>query len=477
MFLKILNAIKNIGLSSLIILFLMLAGIFFAILVIQTPKQQLAFPSAQGDGAYASGGRGGAVYHVRTTKDSNDRGTLRYALNQKGPRTIVFDTSGLITLKEPLTISNGDVTIAGQTAPGDGICIKGPVTIDADNVIMRFIRIRLGGDGTALSIRSRRDIIIDHCSFSWAGTENINIHGNRRLTLQWSIISEPIANGYGSYLGGYSATYHHNLFANSRSGNPKFYKARLVNKINLDTIDFRNNVLYNWGTSSVEVSEDSNYNILKNYYKYGPATDIPARTQLISTPNAKKDGYIYIYGNYIYENPLQSNDNWMGVYPNTEYIKTSKNRALTKLEFEHEPVSTQNAENVYKKVVNYAGASLKKDDVDKRLAREILTERRNFFDGTAGYSKQIGNYPTYNTSKAEVDSDGDGIPDDWEFAHNLNPYDGGDGRMMTKSGYTNLETYLNSLADTVVKKQTSASIPNIDTVRLWAGAVANLIKK
>ena len=190
MFLKILNAIKNIGLTSIFSIIVILGILIFALLVWQTPRQMYAFPSAEGYGAFTSGGRSGVVYHVRTLEDKNELGTLRYAVNQKGPRTIVFDVSGIIELKSPLVIQNNDLTIAGQTAPGDGICIKDfPVIVNADNIIIRFLRFRLGDNSneSALVIKNRHDIIIDHCSMSWAAIDNATLYNNRKLTMQWCI--------------------------------------------------------------------------------------------------------------------------------------------------------------------------------------------------------------------------------------------------------------------------------------------------
>ena len=478
--LKILNSIKNISLSSIFISALILVLIVLGVMVLRTPKQIYAFPSAEGYGAFASGGRGGAVYHVRTLKDTNEQGTLRYALTQKGARNIVFDVGGIIDLKSPITVQHGDLTIAGQTAPGSGICIKGaPIVINADNVIIRFVRFRLGTNGNALLIKNRHDIIIDHCSLSWAGLDNITLYNNRDLTMQWCIISEALANGgrgLGATLGGYSATYHHNLFANNKESNPAFYKSKYVSKIDLDTVDFRNNLLYNWGTSSIEGSESGNYNIVNNYLKFGPATNIPARSQIISIDNVRKDGFVYVNGNYVHTNPLQTNDNWMGVYPNTEYITTSKNPTLTRFEFFHQPVTTQKAEKIYTNILEYAGASFPRDLVDRRITESVDTYIPTKGDGLIYEPSDVGGYPGYYTAQPAVDSDGDGVSDEWEYKHNMNPYEASDGRITTKSGYTNLELYLNSLVDGIITKQTPKSMPTWDTVRIMIQKFVNKIK-
>ena len=486
MFLRILNAIKNIGLTSIIAIVFILGILIFSVLVWQTPRQIYAFPSAEGYGAFATGGRSGVVYHVRTLEDKNELGTLRYAINQKGPRTIIFDVSGIIELKSPLVITSSDLTIAGQTAPGDGICIKDfPVIVNADNIIIRFIRFRLGDktNGSALIVKNRHDIIIDHCSMSWAADDNATLYNNRKLTMQWCILSEALNkgnnNGLGATLGGYSASYHHNLFANNRTNNPAFYKSSHTNLLDIESVDFRNNVLYNWGTSSINGAESGNYNIINNYFKFGPATQIPARSQILEIPNANKKGYVYVNGNYVHTNPLQTNDNWMGVYPNMDYIRTSKNPVLTRSEFEHEPVTLHSAIRSFDNVIKYAGASDKRDFVDNRITQAVA----NYMSGTQSGKglisspNDVGGYPEYKTDVPALDSDGDGVPDEWEFSHNLNPYDGGDGKSMTESGYTNLEIYLNELVDDIVKQQNQKSIPTIDTIKMLVQATANKIKK
>jgi len=487
MIFKILNAIKNIGLSSIITLGIVLAGLFLGLLVWQTTKQTYAFPSAEGYGAFTTGGRGGVVYHVRTLEDHGQLGSLRYAIEQKGPRTIVFDIAGIIELKSPLVIKNPDLTIAGQTAPGEGICIKNyPVIVDADNIIMRFMRFRLGDvtqDGSSLVVKNRHDVIIDHCSMSWAPVDNVALYNNQNLTMQWCIISEALnastLKGTGATLGGYSSSYHHNLFASNRKNNPTFYKSQYTNSLDIENIDFRNNVLYNWATSSIDGAESGTYNIVNNYFKFGPATDIPSRSQILEVEKITKFGIVYVSGNYVHTNPLQTNDNWMGVYPNMDYIKTSKNPLLTRNEFEHEPVTTHSSDRAYKNVLEFAGASLNRDYIDNRITQSVETYVSGTVTGNGiiATPDDVGGYPTYKFDAPVVDSDGDGIPDDWEFSHNLNPYDTGDGKSMTKTGYTNLEIYLNSLVANIVTRQNKGALPTIDMLKLFVQDIANKIKK
>lgn len=485
---KVLNSITNIGITSILIIIILLGILSLSIMIIQTPRRTTAFPSAQGYGAFTTGGRGGDVYHVTTLEDTGNLGSLRYAVNQNGPRTIVFDISGIIELNSPLTIKKNDLTIAGQTAPGDGICIKNyPVTVDADNVIIRFVRFRLGdqSQGSSLIVKNRRDIIIDHCSMSWASNDNVTLYNNMNLTMQWSIISEALSkrnsnSGPGATLGGYSASYHHNLFASNRNNNPQFYRNNNPqNKLFFETADFRNNVLYNWGSSSIEGSDSGVYNIINNYYKFGPATQIASRSQIVDISNSTKRGFVYVSGNYVHTNPLQTNDNWMGVYPNTEYIKTSQNPRLTRFEFDHAPVTLHSAERAYDKVLKYAGVSNNPDFVDNRITQAVET----YFLGAAtpngliSSPAEVGGYPEYKCNIPELDSDGDGIPDNWEFNHNLNPYDGGDGKSLTKSGYTNLEVYLNGLVENITREENKNPILNIDNIKLLIQNLANKLKK
>ena len=261
-----------------------------------------AFPGAEGGGMYTTGGRGGKVYHVTTKEDTGTKGSLRWAVNQSGPRTVVFDVAGVIELKSDLKITNGDLTIAGQTAPGDGICLKNYTTnIAADNVIIRFVRFRLGdeapwteqqikenkADGEdALWGRYQKNIVLDHCSMSWSIDETASFYANAQMTMQWCIIAESMKScrlhskgdhGYGGIWGGKNASFHHNLLAHHQNRTPRFDHQYLYdeNDVSTDTyrgnVDYRNCVNYNWGTGNgCYGGEGGHFNLVNNYYRKGP---------------------------------------------------------------------------------------------------------------------------------------------------------------------------------------------------------------
>ena len=448
-----------------------------------------AFPEAQGGGSQATGGRGGVVYYVTSLSDDvEEAGTLRYALKQTSTRTILFKVSGRIDLKNELRIKRGNVTIMGQSAPGDGICISGyPVIIEADNVIVRFLRFRMGDvnqvEGDALTCIGHKNVIIDHCSFSWSTDECVSCYGNTNFTLQYSFITESLRNsvhgkgkhGYGGIWGGTNASFHHNLFAHHDSRNPRF-DHDFVNAKCIGPIDYVNNVIYNWGGNSAYGGEGStnagggrHINMVNNYYKYGPATSKKSRivnptTKCDNIKDGKHEGCIpsyggeidpgkfYIVGNYVYGSTTVTNDNWQGVDPD-DPAKKEQCRASSRWTdgltmMEHE----QSAEDAFETVLSKAGCSLQRDVLDTRIVAEVRNGNatKHGSNGSTGglidTQSDAGGWPTYNSTELPTDTDGDGIPDVWESEHGLDPKSYADGKATTlKAPYTNLEVYLNEL--------------------------------
>ncbi len=448
-------------------------------------EQLPAFPGAEGHGKYTTGGRGGRVIYVTNLEDNTSPGSLRYAVNQSGARIVVFSVSGTIQLKSTLNIKNANITIAGQTAPGDGISIRDYSVInDADNVIIRYIRFRMGDEtnqeNDAIWGRNHKNIILDHCTMSWCTDECASFYDNTNFTMQWCLLSESLRNsvhgkgahGYGGIWGGKNASFHHNLLANHDSRNPRFCGSRYSNKPDLELVDFRNNVIYNWGGNSVYAAEGGSYNMINNYYKAGLATSSSSRTRIIepyadSGTNSQPKGVygkFYIDGNVMTSSTAVTADNWLGVNPNSSILSlggATKNDLKSDTEFSILNVTTHSAEVAYQKVLDYVGASLIRDTVDRRIIQDTRTGIPTFMTGGNGSKNglidtqsAVGGWPELITKLALADSDQDGMPDVWEEANGLKRNDALDAQLTTVDGkYPNVEVYLNSLVATDTENQ------------------------
>ncbi len=452
-----------------------------------------AFPGAEGFGRYTTGGRGGRVYYVTSLEDNNTEGTLRYAINQSGPRMVLFKVSGTIELKSRLQISNGDITIAGQTAPGDGICVKNyEFNIGADNVIIRFIRARLGDDkkeeADAMGGRYHSNIIIDHCSMSWSVDECVSFYSNTNTTVQWCLVAESLKNsvhtkeahGYGGIWGGKNATFHHNLMAHHSSRTPRFGPGLETQGDEL--VDFRNNVIYNWSGNGCYGGEAMKINIVNNYYKPGPSTPTGSKRGRIYCADKKtglsaSDGFypineiwgqFYVDGNVIDASTSTgssatacqnaTNDNWTyGIYNqiNSKYGITDEEKQALKADaaLESGQIDTYSAEEAYTQVLQYVGCCLSRDELDARVILETQNGTATYTGSISGEAgiidtpSDVGGYPVLNSTEAPVDTDRDGMPDEWEEAKGLNKNSADGVQKTLDDSYTNLEVYLNELVN------------------------------
>jgi hypothetical protein len=452
-----------------------------------------AFPGAEGGGAFTAGGRGGKVYVVTSLADSGP-GTLRDACEQGGARTIVFNVAGIIRLKTPLIIRAPYITIAGQTAPGDGVCVAGEsVWINTHDVVIRYMRFRRGE-----TFVGRRDdsiggnpignIMIDHVSASWGLDENMSMYRHMyndstgaaeqklptvNITIQNSIFSEALDtwnHSFGSTLGGENCTFMRNLWANNAGRNPSIGWFGVFN--------FVNNVVFNWVHRSVDGGDyRAMYNIVNNYFKPGPLTpkDSPIGYRILKPESGRsKLGYLtfgraYVSGNIVEGNDLVTKDNWNGGVQVENFKNADKytadiktNSALPMPELTILPT-----EKAHDYVLANAGATLpKRDPVDTRVVEQVKTGKITYLEGVKlpetqfkhrrlpldSYKQgiitdisQLGGYPDYKGTPY-VDSDSDGMPDAWESKNGLNPRDPSDARLVkNKDGYTSIEDYLNSV--------------------------------
>lgn len=462
----------------------------FSINIINVSAQIPAFPTAEGDGMYTTGGRGGNVLYVTKLTDDGSVGTFRWAINQTGARIIMFKVGGIIPLTSELRIKNGNVTIAGQSAPGDGICLKNySVVVQANNVIIRFLRFRLGDEAAianptidfsgadAIWGRNQSNIIIDHCSMSWCIDECTSFYDNKNFTLQWCIMAESLRNsvhgkgthGYGGIWGGSPATFHHNILAFHDSRNPRFCGSRYSNNPQNEKVNFTNNVIYNWGGNSSYAGEGGYYNMINNYYRSGPAKNTGTVSYRIFNPYpdggannqpAGVWGHFHLSGNTMINTPTTTANNWLGFHPSTTYSDTIKSSVA----FALPPyLRIQKADTAYLSVTGFAGASLKRDAVDLRVVKNILNGTVSVTTGSNGSTggfidsqTDVGGWPnyTYDIANVPIDTDADGMPDDWENLHGLNSTNATDGKLTSIDGkYTNVEVYLNEIVKIVTDAQ------------------------
>lgn len=476
------------------------------------PAEIPAFPGAEGGGAFTQGGRGGKIFVVTSLEDSG-KGTFREACEAVGARTIVFNISGIIRLKNRISMRAPYVTIAGQTAPGDGICIAGEtLEIDTHDVIIRHMRFRRGATDVtrrddALGGNPMGNLIIDHCSVSWGLDENISLYRHQfkanekstldklpavNITIQNTISSEGMDtynHAFGSTIGGLNSTFMRNLWADNISRNASIGM--------YGDFNFVNNVIFNWWNRSLDGGDyRSLLNIINNYFKPGPITpkEEPIRYRILKPESGymkpKTFGRAYVSGNYIDGSPEVTADNWNGGVQ-LEDLSLEQSKEYLELMKQPKPFAMpafkiMSAQEAYEFVLNNVGATLpKRDAVDERIIKQVRTGKIEVKDGLENsigkqfvkrrlpedsYKRgiitnpnQVGGYPEYK-GKAYKDSDNDGIPDAWEKQYGLNPKDASDANKdLNGDGYTNLEKYFNGI-DPTKKVDWTKPENNIDTL-------------
>jgi pectate lyase len=446
---------------------LAIAPVFGAVAAPPVPAETLpAFPGAEGFGRVAVGGRGGDVYKVTSLADSGP-GSLREGIRSvRGPRTIIFDVGGTIQLKSALVLDKSFVTIAGQTAPGDGITLR-DFTFQirrAHDVVVRYIRLRLGDENKPVGAKGGDDtfntedvdrLIVDHCSLSWAidGTHDLRRGGH--FTLQWCIVSEALNHSLhtkGSHAMAASyrdlsgpITLHHNLISTCRDRHPTLGSAQQPPSY---TVDFRNNLIYNWSDGGTANFADHFINCINNVWRPGPMTSVK------KLPIAMKGGLPDLARGHMSGNVFEGRDDltrdnyaaldfhrWLNPSTGYKYRGTVATWRADAAALGSDEPATQPAEDAAEQVLARAGASRRRDAVDVRVTADARNRRGRVIDS----QKEVGGWPVLKSGPAPVDSDGDGMPDDWENAHALDPKNPRDGAAASAGGYTNLENYLNSL--------------------------------
>ena len=447
--------------------------LLFAVTCMQA--QQIAFPGAEGYGKWTVGGRGGRVLTVTNLNDSGE-GSFRDAVEQTGARIVVFAVDGTIELKSPLRINNDSITIAGQSAPGDGICLKDyPLVVNASNVIIRYIRVRVGdqyrldSDGVGGGRYGQKNVILDHLSVSWSIDECLSIYKTENLTVQWCLVAHSLNtsvhtkgnHGFGGIWGGYKATFHHNLLANHASRNPRFSSVD-----GTKWVDYRNNVVYNWGfKTAYGGGHHAEINMVNNYYKPGPASQ---HHRLLDVAEDGTGRY-YVAGNVMAGDDAVTRDNHSaitdcagkcyipgrksagsdsGIAP--EAIPTSGEECASCLvgsPFPSDPIHEDAPVVAYQRILESVGCSFSQDSYDREVLRQVREGIGTFgTNGIINSQEDVGGWPVLQAGKALKDTDGDGMPDDWESKHGLNPKSTSDASAYTlNEDYTNIEVYLNSL--------------------------------
>ena len=482
-----------------------------------------AFPGAEGGGMYSFGGRGGRVIVVTNLNDDGP-GSFRAACEAAGPRIVIFNVAGIIRLTDRIRVRAPYITIAGNTAPGDGVCIAGnTVELETHDIVIRHMRFRRG----AMDAADRNDafggnpvgnLMIDHVSASWGLDENMSMYRHMyrppgggpelklptvNVTIQHSIFSEALNtyhHAFGSTIGGLNSTFHRNLWANNTGRNPSVGM--------YGDFTFVNNVLFNYRHRTIDGGDQrSFFNIINNYLKPGPGTpDSPVRFRLLKPESERSKtvidnfGRAHVSGNVVEGNPSVSRDNWDGgVQPEVRTLNRADVLAKIKAEtpFAHAPLTITTAEAAFSYVLAHAGATLPvRDAVDQRVTAMVRDGKVGKAEATpedsarasaAGYAEkwvkelevgvrvgfitnpaQVGGYPNY-TGKPYADTDGDGLPDSWETAHGLNPNDVSDAvGDLNGDGYTHIEDFINGLDPRAPKTDWTDLKHNVDRRNLPA---------
>jgi len=422
----------------------------------------IAFPGADGVGKYTVGGRGGAVYEVTTLEDYDGStedvipGSLREAIEAEGPRTIVFDVAGTIELKTNLRVKNGWLTIAGQTAPGQGITLKNyEFSIQADEVIVRCIRIRTGGfrHGDGMNIKKASNVIVDHCSVSWGVDETFSLKKADNVTVQWCFITEGLhksvhksgrMHSKGSLvngLGGQAVSLHHNLWAHNDARSPRLQGAKPPEEDPIGFFcDVTNNVMYDWGRGYPVKNADRDtictINLVGNYMIAGRSSNA-SNFMLDRNINSR----MYLEGNYM--NGRQPADQYKKIsylsYINPSFRRAGKAKGW-KLEtpFDGGMSDIESAETAYARVMAHGGAALHRDAVDQRIASDVLAGTGRIIDKPS----QVGGWPALDTGPTWTDT----AKAAWEAEYGFDPYTE-KGAEAGPDGYTYLENFLNSLME------------------------------